>query len=182
MSSTTKFMALCLIIAALVSSELMSAASALTTPMTEEQIGRIRVSCLSAKSSLNRLHATDALLRVNRGQIYESMSTKLMTQFNSRVTRNHFDAKDLTSVTESYGAALTDFRADYMKYEVQLANTLNIDCSKEPVSFYDAVAVARINRAQVHADVVKLHQSIDDYSAAFNTFSTTFDKINGVKQ
>ncbi len=182
MNTTTKFMALCLIVATLVSSVLFGVASAQTTPMTDEQIGRIRVSCLSTKSTLNRLHANDALLRVNRGQIYESMSTKLMTQFNNRATSNRFDAKDLARITQSYGTALAEFRVDYMSYEVQLANALNIDCAKEPVSFYDAVALARTSRAQVHADVVKLHQYIDDYSAAFSTFTTTFGKNNGANQ
>lgn len=175
-------MALCLIVAALVSSVLFGVASAQTTPMTDEQIGRIRVSCLSTKSTLNRLHANDALLRVNRGQIYESMSTKLMTQFNNRATNNHFDTKSLSAVTQSYGTALAEFRIDYMSYEVQLANAINIDCTKEPVSFYDAVALAKTNRAQVHADVVKLHQYIDEYNAAFDVFTAAFSKNNGANQ
>jgi len=147
--------------------------------MTEEQMARIRISCVSAKNTLNQLHANDALLRVNRGQMYESMSTKLMVRFNARADGNHFNVKDLTSVTQDYGTALTKFRDDYKSYEEQLYAALNINCSKEPVSFYDAVAVARTQRAQVHADVLKLHQYIDGYQAAFDAFTASFNKNNG---
>jgi len=135
-------------------------------------MNRIKSSCVSAKNTLNRLHASDALLRVNRGQIYESMSTKLMTRFNDRAQSNHFDAKSLISATVSYGTALATFRTDYQGYEEQLSNTLRIDCTKEPVAFYDAVASARNKRSQVHDDVTVLHKYIDDYTAAFAQFAS----------
>lgn len=170
MHKSVKFITLCLVAVSLVSVAVFSGVSAQGASMNEEQINRIRTSCVSAKNTLNRLHASDALLRVNRGQIYESMSTKLMARFNSRATSNRFDAKDLLNVARDYGSSLTDFRTDYISYEVQLANALQIDCLKEPVSFYDAVALARTNRAKVHADVVRLHQYIDDYATAFNEF------------
>jgi hypothetical protein len=142
-------------------------------------MARIQASCVSAKNTLNRLHESDALLRVNRGQIYESMSTKLMARFNSRAESGHFNVKDLTSATQDYTTALTKFRDDYQEYEVQLFGALNIDCLKEPVSFYDSVASARVKRAQVHSDVVKLHQDIDGYKTAFDAFSTEFNTSNG---
>ncbi len=163
MRITVKALALNLLAIALLSTAVFGIVSAQSTPMTEAQMARIRSSCLSAKTTLNQLHANDALLRVNRGQIYESMSTKLMARFNDRADSNHFNTKDLVAVAQSYDTALTKFRDDYISYEVQLYSALNIDCQKEPVSFYDAVAVARTQRAQVHSDVLQLHQYIDSY-------------------
>lgn len=179
MRNTTKSLTLSLFAAVVLSGALFGVVSAQGTPMTDEQIGRIRTSCVSAKNTLNQLHASDALLRVNRGQLYESMTTKLMARFNSRADSNHFDVKDLTTVTQTYGEALTTFRDDYKSYEVQLTATLAVDCLKEPVSFYDAVALTRVKRAQVHVDVVKLHQSIDAYKAAFDAFVVNLNKTNG---
>lgn len=144
--------------------------------MTDAQISRIRSNCVSAKNTLNQLHASDALLRVNRGQIYESMTTKLMSRFNSRVDVNNLNSKDLVSVTNAYGGTLGNFRIDYQSYEEQLSTALKIDCTKEPVAFYDAVASARTKRSQVHDDVVALHQFISDYGTTFNTFATEFAK------
>ena len=103
-----------------------------------------------------------------------------MARFNSRADSNHFDVKDLTTVTQNYGTALTTFRDDYRSYEVQLSAALTVDCLKEPVSFYDAVALTRIKRAQVHLDVVKLHQYIDDYKASFDAFVANFNKTDRV--
>jgi len=154
-------------------------ASAQDVPMTAIQIEQIKSSCVSAKNTMAQLHANDALLRVNRGQMYESMTTKLMSRFNDRVDSNHQNSKGLTTVTQSYNAALTTFRIDYQSYEESLSAALKIDCTNEPVTFYDAVADARSKRTQVHVDVVKLHQYIDDYQAAFDTFATSFLHLSG---
>lgn len=139
-------------------------------PMTDDQINRIRSSCVSTKNTLAQLHASDALLRVNRGQIYEYMSTKLMKRFNDRANSNRYDIRGLTSITESYGMVLTTFRSDYQAYEEQLSSALGIDCSKEPVKFYDSVALARTSRSRVHDNVVELHYYIDEYGKAFESF------------
>jgi hypothetical protein len=59
----------------------VSAQSKLSSTQTKQ----ISDSCLLTKNTLNQLHASDALLRVNRGQIYELMYTKLMSRFNTRI-------------------------------------------------------------------------------------------------
>ena len=148
--------------------------------ITDAQLTRIKTNCISAKNTLTQIHASDALLRVNRGQIYESMTTKLMSRFNSRVDSNHYDAKNLISVTQNYGTALTNFRNDYQSYEEQLSNALSIDCTKEPVSFYDSVASSRVKRTQVHVDVTILHQYINDYESAYKDFAAIFFQAHGV--
>lgn len=157
----------------------ISVALAQSAPMTDAQITQIKTSCLSVKDTLAQLHANDALLRVNRGQMYESMATKLMTRFNNRVDSNHLNSKYLVAVTQDYRAALTIFRTDYQIYEESLSSALKIDCTKEPVSFYDAVADARTKRAQVHSDVIKLHQYIDQYKTAFDEFVTGLMNFTG---
>lgn len=170
-----------LIATAITSVALFSSVSAEDTPITDAQINRIKSSCISAKNTLNQLHATDALLRVNRGQIYLSLSTKLMTRFNTRVESNNLNAKDLVSVTNRYNSALKTFTADYKSYEEQLSVALRIDCTNEPVTFYDAVASARTKRTQVNSDVTILHQLIDEYASTFDVFSIDFSKQNGAK-
>ena len=167
-----------LLTAAVASLFVLSSVSA-ETSTTEAQITRIKANCLSAKNTLNQIHASDALLRFNRGQIYESMTTKLMSRFNSRVDSNNFDAKPLIAVTNTYGTALTNFRSNYISYEEQMSKALTIDCQKEPIAFYDAVAIARTKRTQIHTDVVILHQKIDDYTATFNAFLVTFKSVSG---
>lgn len=147
-----------------------SISQAQTPPMTEEQIARIRSNCVSAKNSLAQLHTSDGLLRVNRGQLYLSLSSKLMAPFDSRLAGNRFDAKAFVSVTNNYKTAFTTFYNDYIRYEQSLSAVLRIDCVKEPVAFYDGVADARNKRSQVHADVIQLHTYIDEYKVRVDAF------------
>lgn len=160
-----------------------SPVAAQDAPMTDAQIARIRGSCVSALNTLNQLHASDALLRVNRGQLYESISTKLMQQFNTRVVRANFTITDLLSITTNYNHTLDTFRVDYQAYEEQLSTALKIDCSKQPVEFYAAVGTARSKRVQVHSDVVQLDQYLDQYTSSISTFEQSYQQANqGAKQ
>lgn len=147
--------------------------------LSQDQIGRIQANCLAIKGSLNQLHATDALLRVNRGQVYESVGTKLMNNFNSRLSNNGLDNKGLVVVTNQYQSELTSFRSDYQTYEQQLSTTIKIDCTKQPVDFHNSLENARSKRLIVHADIVKLNQYIDDYRSAVSDFMLNFERVTG---
>jgi hypothetical protein len=167
---STKSLAVCLVLAVVLSGASLLNVFAQSDSITDQQIELIRTNCVSVKNTLNQLHVSDALLRVNRGQIYESMSTKLMERFNSRVANNNLNNASLVSVTTSYGLMLDTFRSDYITYEEKLSSAIGIDCSKQPVAFYDAISVARTERSQVHADVIKLNQYINQYQSALSQF------------
>lgn len=151
--------------------------------ITDQQVQQIRDNCLSTKNTLNQLHVSDALLRVNMGQVYESLSAKLMDGFNKRVSNNNYDDVDLISATKNYRAMLDTFRTDYKTYEEQLSNTLNIDCQQDPVAFYDAILWARIKRNQVSSDTKSLNQYIEQYQLVVNQFEKDFQtKVSGDKK
>lgn len=143
-------------------------------PMTDAHIQRILANCGQASNTLAQLHASDALLRVNRGQLYDLISTKLMARMNSRLALNRLDASKLVSSSAAFDRTLAEFRTNYQLYEVQLSNTLKINCKKQPVAFYDAVGEARQRRVAVHASVEKLQDYIDEYSREFDTFRSNF--------
>lgn len=156
----------------------MTTTSAQTT-LTNDQLERISANCLSIKNTLNQLHASDALLRVNRGQIYETMSTKLMDRFNARLLSNDLDATGTQAVTTSYRSALATFRTDYQAYEQQLSVAIKIDCDQKPAEFHAAIEDARTKRNKVHNDVIRLHRYIDDYRSAVNDFFINFQRVSG---
>ncbi len=183
MRITNKLLIFGFVTVALISGLAFLPVFAQNTAMTDQQVQLIRDNCVSTKNTLNQLHSSDALLRVNRGQIYESMSTKLMEKFNSRVSSNGLSNSNLVLVANNYSTALDTFRADYIIYEKQLTLSMNIDCSKQPIVFYDAVALARNERSQVHADVLKLNQLIDQYQASVSQFGQDYQTaMQGVKQ
>jgi hypothetical protein len=119
------------------------------------------------------------LLRVNRGQFYESMASKLMDRFNTRLSNNSIDNNAFVTITNGYGATLNTFRADYQSYEQQLSATLAIDCTKQPTAFNDAMASARASRNKVHDDVTRLNQQITDYQTAVSNFATSYNQVSG---
>ena len=171
-----------LVISVMVAAIVVSVFSLQTTSaaeLSDEQKQRIQANCLSIKGSLNQLHASDALLRVNRGQIYELVGTKLMNNFNSRLSNNGLDNKGLVVVANQYQTALTTFRSDYQVYERQLSAAMKIDCTKDPDGFHKALEEARTKRAIVHTDVNKMNQYIDDYRSAVNDFMLNFERVTG---
>jgi len=146
--------------------------------LTPDQVEMVKSNCVSVKNSLNQLHASDALLRVNRGQMYESMATKLMDNFNNRLGLNSLDNKAMTTVTTSYRTALNNFRADYIAYEEKLSAAIKIDCTAQPNSFYNTVQEARKLRDTVHQDVLKLHRLIDDYRSSVGDFLLNYERVS----
>ncbi|MEI6850934.1 MAG: hypothetical protein WCK26_03130 [Candidatus Saccharibacteria bacterium] len=174
-----KFIPLFLLVAVFLSSAFILNASAENSNMSDQQVQTILSNCSSTKNTLNQLHASDALLRVNMGQIYESISTKMMNGFNERVSNNKFNNSDLVNTTNDYNLTLNTFRSDYKVYEEHLSSAIKIDCSKQPVAFYDAVSLARSERDRVHADIAKLNQYLDQYKSAIEKFEKDFQSNNG---
>lgn len=144
-------------------------------PMSQEHVDRIRANCIDAQSSLSRLHASDALLRVNRGQIYESILTKLMAPFNGRATTNRYDSATLITITGDYERELNQFRASYISYEETLSDALTMNCINQPVVFYDTVSDARAKREIVHSHTKKLETMITSYQGSFETLAKTIE-------
>lgn len=147
-------------------------------PMTEAHIERIRANCIEAQTSLRQLHTSDALLRVDRGRAYETMSTKLMAPFNSRVSLAKADGMNLITITSTYERELNEFRTAYKIYEEALSNVLKLNCTNQPVAFYDAVADARAKRKAVHETTQAIRKSIQGYRAEFGVFKAKFEETN----
>lgn len=148
-----------------------------TDQVTDAQQAKIRSNCTQIKGSLSQLHATDALLRVNRGQVYESMVSKLMTPFNARLSAGGFDNKAMTTHTAFYSSSLAAFRSSYIVYEQKLSEALKVDCRQDPVKFYRTVLEARELRKSVHEDVEKLHRTIEDYGVSVGDFLLNYKRL-----
>lgn len=174
MNKSKIFFVVCLTTAIILSMLSIVFVSAQNTSMTTQQIEQVRSNCISAKNTLNQLHSSDALLRVNMGQMYESMSTKLMDRFNVRISSSGFSNTDLVDVSKNYGHTLNTFRLDYIAYEEQLALAIGIDCPDQPIAFYDAVQLARSKRDQLNTDIITLNQYIDNYQSGLIQFEKDY--------
>lgn len=146
--------------------------------MTDAHIERIRNNCVDAQSILFQLHASDAGLRVNRGQIYESVSTKLMAPLNSRLVLNRLDSVELVSIAAKYQQQLQEFRSLYQEHEEAMSEALDMNCTEQPVAFYDQIEETRQKRQLTHESTVTLHETIMEYGNEFEAFAKQFKADN----
>jgi hypothetical protein len=77
------------LILAVVSSSTSFAAPANLTP--DKRIVVVQT-CVSAQTVLQKIQHNDAATRVNRGQAYETLVSRLMTPLNTRSTSNGYNS------------------------------------------------------------------------------------------
>lgn len=143
--------------------------------ITDEQLVQVRSRCSEIKTTLRQLHANDAVVRVNRGKLYERLSSKLMAPLNSRIALNKLNGQDLVSVTSEYEQHLIAFRAAYREYEESLSSLININCLTQPARFYTMLEDVRSKRELVYEGVNVLERDIVNYRAAFNAFRALYE-------
>lgn len=139
--------------------------SAAPVPLTDAKIENIRQNCLSAQVALQRIQRNDAATRVNRGQVYEIILTRLMSPFNGRLAFNRLDeASTFTATTKKYEQAVNKFKEDYATYEDLLSSVLKIKCQNQPVTFYDTLTATREARIVVARDIDDISKILQEYS------------------
>lgn len=144
-----------------------------TVVLTEKQIDGIVATCQDSHYQLQRLHASDALIRVNIGQEYANLSSRLMAPLNSRIALNGLDGVELAQITVDYNQALKDFQASYLTYEAKMSAAIRTDCRRDPVRYYSHIIEARRLRAAVNDAVQDMNDKIGQYQKVFDEFKRT---------
>ena len=153
--------------------------------LTQTQRDLIKANCISVKTTLNRIHANDALSRVHLGQEYETLSTKMMAPMNSRVALNKLNGVELIKTTVEFNETIDEFRDVYKVYEQSLSRALQVKCVDDPQQFYDAIALAQQQRSEVRTTVESLARLVTQYGQQVNMLrsqilDTQHDKEQGV--
>ena len=144
--------------------------------LTDEQISEIRTNCVATQAILQRLYVSDRLARVNLGQQYETIATKLMAPLNSRIALNQLNGLDLSQTTVDFNAKQNEFRSLYQQYETALLKSTQMSCVNQPVAFYDSIAVARKERAAVRVATQELNKLVIQYGDQFDQFATRINQ------
>lgn len=158
---------------------LLVSPSANALVLSSSQIQLMSRYCTQASGHLKRLHHADALLRVNLGQHYENISTRLMAPMNSRIALAGGDGVEMSKTTVAFNQELKDFRAAYFDYDRSISDAMDIDCQSQPVEFYQAIEISRSERARVHDHVQKLGSLIEDYKQQFEEFAKDYLASSG---
>lgn len=138
--------------------------------LSEAHLARISQNCVEAKTTLNRLHVSDTLLRVNRGKLYELISSKLMAPLSSRIALNRLDGVELTATSLEYNRQIDTFRASYKQYEESMSEALKVSCD-QPAAFYESVRTTRGHRQKLYQDTAALTDLLRAYKVDFEAFA-----------
>ena len=138
--------------------------------LTEAQISGVKDRCLVSKVELDNIHSADGLQRVNVGQRYADISSRLMAPMNSRIALNGLDGLALNQTTVKYNEALDTFRRRYVNYDESTALVRSIDCQKSPVEYYAAIESARERRKLLRESVDELNSLIKRYQKQLKDF------------
>lgn len=149
--------------------------------ISEAQIRAIKTNCVNNQASLNQLRQSDTFLRIDRGNLYRTISDKLMVPLDRRLVANQLNASDLVKTTSDFNDEYRRFYTAYVEYDDALSKLLDIDCTKQPVAFYDALRTARTAREKVSDSNQKLLDFVRQFKSQFDAFRSDFlaDKDNG---
>ena len=117
----------------------------------------IRSQCQSIRSTLQRIQHNDALLRVNAGQAYNTISTNLIAKLNSRLALAQIDSSRMVMIA---------FAQQYNEYESNLTALVKTDCTDKPGEFYTQLIKTRDARRQVSESVTTMSKLAADYRVA----------------
>lgn len=126
--------------------------------------------CQQVKTRLKQIKLSDAVTRVNYGQIYESLSVNVMTPTNLRLVANNFKPLELLTITDNYQKQVTQFRQHYLSYEDRLSRVIEMSCDYDPAQLVGSLAELRQLRQQLNIDTKTLHLLAVEYQAKFKEF------------
>ena len=137
---------------------------------TERQEQKIIRECTSIKNQISRLRSNDALTRVNLGQNYEVISSRLMANLNTRIVSSKLNGSELVAISAEFSENINYFRENYQIYERELTKLSQMNCSKDAGKFYDQLEIIRYYRGELNFNTTKLHEIAEEYQEALERF------------
>lgn len=143
--------------------------------MTEAEKQAVVSQCHDMRRNLQSIKHIDTLTRVNRGTATTNLVT-LMSAFNSRAASNTFNIPPLVTATKNVQDLRREFGDDYTQYETALRDLIAIDCTTEPVAFYEQLVEVRAKRALLNTTIKEIESQLD-------TFQMNTDEVlNKIKE
>lgn len=136
----------------------------ISEPASDDKIlANIRTYCSAIKTTIRRIHTSDAVLRVNLGQVYSTISTRLMARLNGRLSLNRIDSSELIAITNNFEKSRMQFNQTYNQYDTAMLNLAKADCVKDPAGYRTDLLKARELRMAIQGEISTLNQLIVQY-------------------
>ena len=131
--------------------------------ITEAQSTAVKDNCSSIKEDLKSLQKADSRVRIYLGGYYETILAKFITPLNVRLVENNLSNASLVENQNNFAGGKMVFANDFVNYQQELELLINIDCKKEPESFYEKLKVVREKRKTMVQDVAKMRVLISTH-------------------
>lgn len=131
--------------------------------ITSEQSEAIVSHCSSIKDDLKNLQKADSRVRIYLGGYYETILTKFITPLNVRLVENNLSTAGLVENQNNFAGGKVVFASDFVAYQQELENLINIDCKKEPEEFYKKLEIVREKRKTMVQDVLKMRSLLSKH-------------------
>lgn len=134
--------------------------------LTEEKVQLIRQNCISAQVALQRFQRSDLVARTNRGRSYESL-LELMAALNSRLALHKRNEPRMIEIANELQNNFSAFSKTYTEYEEDMKNAIRTKCVDQPVTFYQHVVDARVERGKLKSRIDIMQQLITEYQQEY---------------
>ena len=134
----------------------------------------VTMHCPTVKFRLIKIHENDGLARVNAGQHYDLIATKLMARFNAKLAENRLSGGELFNYAAEFDKHLINFRDQYRVYETAMTQLIKSDCEAYPQNFYHLLDAVRNERQKVQKEVLTLHKIAGQYRKELSKFATDY--------
>lgn len=126
--------------------------------LSDDMKAAIVAKCDIVRENLVTLQHNDSRTRVYLGRKYEEIIGNYVTPLNVALVGKNLSTVGFIDNQNNMVATRDNFVIDYIEYQKELEELVNMDCKKEPVRFYDKLTVVRRKRTIVAEDVTKMRR------------------------
>ena len=131
--------------------------------VSEAQEVTVKENCDSIKEVLKNVQKDDSRTRVYLGAYYEAILSKFIVPLNVRLVENNLSNADLVENQNKFADARELFVSDFVGYQQDLEDLVDMDCKTKPKNFYEKLDNVRQKRKIVEQDTLKLRNLISEH-------------------
>ena len=146
------------------------------TELDDEKLTAISTSCSIIKDNIKTIQHEDSKNRDHLGGYYNYILSNFIKPLNIVLVNNNMSTSVITTFSENqnnYVSAFELFDNDYRKNQKDLEELLSIDCTTEPIKFYNKLVVARKSRAKVADDITTINNLIEKQRTSVSNLKET---------
>lgn len=140
---------------------------------SENQEAVVSGECSTIRQTLQTVQKVDSKVRTHLGSYYEKVLNKYMIPLNSRLVENNMPNNDLFQTQTNFNDKKKEFSNDYIEYQKNLEELINIDCKNSPNDFLEKLTTTRDSRKKVHEDIGSLKALVNKYKELVNSLMET---------